>query len=95
MDLQLVSGRVAGASVNPLPSPERVNDGSSGNSHDFAFLHHLARSGEVCPTRIGLLKVIENTSFAFINLAQDETRVAGRGRGGVQRVRELGPLDKL
>jgi hypothetical protein len=80
------------ALVNQLPSPERVNDGSSGNSHDFAFLHHLARSGEVCPTRSRLLKAIENAGFTFVDLVQDETRVAGWRRVGIQRVRELRPF---
>jgi hypothetical protein len=74
--------------VNPLPSPERVNDGSCGHKRNFALLHPLAHRGEVSPTH-GLLKVIENTSFAFIDLSQDETHVASRGRGEIHRVREL------
>ena len=32
--------------------------------------------------------MIENTSSGFIDLAQDETRVAGWGRVGIRRVRE-------
>jgi hypothetical protein len=90
--LRSVSTHVAGDSVNPLPSPERIKDGTCGHTRDFALLRPLERSGEVSPTRIGLLPVIENTSSAFIDLAQDETRVAGRGRVGIHRrkLRTLG-----
>jgi hypothetical protein len=73
-------------------SPERIKDGSCGHTRDFALLRPLERGGEVSPTRIGLLPVIENTSSAFIDLAQDERRVAGRGRVGIHRrkLRTLG-----
>jgi hypothetical protein len=71
------------------PSPERVNDGSCGHKRDFALLHPLEYGGEVSPTTPRLLPVIDNTSFAFIDLGQDETHVAGRGRVDIHRVREL------
>jgi hypothetical protein len=74
--------------VNPLPSPERVNDGSCGHKRDFTLLHPLEHRGEVSPT-LGLFKVVENTSFAFIDLGQDETCIAGRGRVEIHRVREV------
>jgi hypothetical protein len=77
---------------NPLSSPERVNDRSSEGNCDFALLQPLEKRLDVSPILIRLLKVIENTSSAFIDLAQDETRVAGWGRVGIRRVRELGPL---
>src|SRR5262249_40025373 len=78
--------------VNPLPSPERVKDGSCGHNRDFALLQPRAKRGVVSPILICLLNVIENTSFAFIDLGQDETRVAGRSRVEIPRVREFGPL---
>src|SRR5258708_22760305 len=62
------------------PSPERINDGSCGHKRDFALLHPLAHGGEVSPTT-PLLQVIDNNSFSFINLRQDETQLSGRGRG--------------
>jgi hypothetical protein len=43
----------------------------------------------VSPILICLLKVIKNASCAFIDLAQDETRVAGRSRVEIRRVRAL------
>ena len=43
----------------------------------------------ISPILICLLKVIENAIFAFIDLAQDETRVAGRSRVEIARVRAL------
>jgi hypothetical protein len=49
-------------------SPERVNDGSCGHERDFALLHPLECGGEVSPTTPRLLPVIDNTSFAFIDL---------------------------
>ena len=55
----------------------------------------LRAAGKSPPTLVGLLKVIENTSFAFIDLAQDETRVAGWGRVGIHRIRELRPLGQV
>ena len=80
------------ALVNPLPSPERDKDGSCGHTRDFALLQPLAKRGVVSPILICLLHVIENTSFAFIDLSQDETRVIGRGRVGIRRVRKLRTL---
>ena len=79
---KLPSGQIPG-------SPERVKDGSCGHKRDFALLRPLAHRGVVSPTLVGLLHVIENTSFGFIDLSQDETRVAGRGRVEVRRVRQL------
>jgi hypothetical protein len=76
-------------------SPERVEDGSCGHKRDFALLQPLAKRVGVSPILISLLKVIENTSFAFINLAQDETRVAGRSRAGIHRVRQLRRLGHI
>jgi hypothetical protein len=75
--------------VNPLSSPERVKNGSRGHKRDFALIQPLVKSGKVSPILVGLLKVIENTSFAFIDLSQDETRVAGRGRVEIRWVRKL------
>ena len=74
--------------------PERVKDGSCGHKRDFALPKPLAYSGEVFPNH-GLLKVIENASFAFINLGQDETHVAGRGRVETIGFENSGPLDTL
>src|SRR6476620_4672711 len=69
-------------------SPERVKNGSRGYKRDFALIQPLVTSGKVSPILLGLLNVIENTSFAFIDLSQDETRVAGRGRVEIRRVRK-------
>jgi hypothetical protein len=80
------------ASVDPLSSPERVKDRSWGGKRDFALLRPRARGGEVYPTLVGLLEVIGSTSFAFIDLGQDETRVAGRSRVEIHRIREFGSL---
>jgi hypothetical protein len=44
------------------------------------FSIHLSIAGKSPTTLIGLLKVIENTSIAFVDLGQNETRVAGRGQ---------------
>jgi hypothetical protein len=77
---------------NGILWPERVNDGSCGHKRDFALLHPLDHGGEVSPILGALLKVIENTSFAFVDFGQDETHVAGRGRVEIHRVRELWPL---
>jgi hypothetical protein len=71
------------------PSPERVKDGSCGHGCDFALLHPVAKRVVVSPILICLLKVIENAIFAFIDLSQDKTRVAGRGRVEIPRVRKL------
>ena len=76
-------------SVNRPLSPERVKDGTCGYKRDFALLHPLAERREVSPTLMCLLHVIENTSFGFIDLSQDKTRVAGRGRVEIPRVRKL------
>src|SRR6476619_4380746 len=70
-------------------SPDRVKNGSRGHKRDFALIQPLVKSGKVSPILVGLLNVIENTSFAFIDLSQDETRVAGRGRVEIRRVRQL------
>ena len=72
-----------------VPSPERVNDGSCRHNCDFALLQPLAKPVVVSPILICLLKVIKNASCAFIDLAQDETRVAGRSRVEIRRVRAL------
>ena len=56
------------------------------------FSIHLRMAGEVSPTLVGLLEVIGNTSYALIDLSQDEAHVAGRGRVEIHRVRELRPL---
>src|SRR5262249_16960721 len=72
--------------------PERVEDGSCGHKRDFALLQPLDERLNVFPILTSLLKVIENTSAGFIDLAQDETRVAGWGRVGIRRVRELRTL---
>jgi hypothetical protein len=60
--VDVCDNRRSGPSVNPLPSPERVDDGSCGHKRDFALLHPVAHRGEVSPTH-GLLKMIEDTSF--------------------------------
>jgi hypothetical protein len=73
-------------------SPERVKDGSCGHKRDFALLQPLDEGLRVFPILTSLLKVIDNTSFAFIDLVQDETRVVGWGRVGIHRVRELRTL---
>ena len=44
------------------------------------FSIHLPHGGEVSPTLRRLLEVIDNTSFAFIDLGQDEARVSCRSR---------------
>jgi hypothetical protein len=75
--------------MNPLPLPERIKNGSCGHKRDFALLQPLDERLNVFPIFTSLLKVIENTSSGFIDLAQDETRVVGWGRVGVRRVREL------
>ena len=86
-----VLGRV-GLAFGNAPSPERVKNGSCGHKRDFALLQPLDEGLNVFPILISLLKVIENTSVAFIDLAQDETRVVGRSRAGIHRIRELRAL---
>ena len=81
--------------MNPLPSPERIKDGSCGHKREFALLQPLTKRVNVSPILICLLKVIENTSFAFIDLAQDKTRVAGRSRVEIPRVREFRTLGHI
>jgi hypothetical protein len=66
-------------------SPERVKDGSCGHPRGFALIQPLAKRIVVCPILICLLNVIENTSFTFIDLSQDETCVAGRSRVEIPR----------
>ena len=70
-------------------SPQRVNDGTRGHECDIALLQPLAKRVVVSPILICLLKVIKNASCAFIDLAQDETRVAGPSRVEIRRVRAL------
>src|SRR4029077_16929639 len=59
---------------------------------DLALLQPLDKGLNVFPILASLLKVIDNTSVGFIDFAQDETRVAGRGRVGIRLVRELRTL---
>jgi hypothetical protein len=73
-------------------SPERVKDGTPSHQRDFALLQPLDERLHISPILVALLKVIDNTSFAFIDLSQDETRVIGWGRVGICRVRKLWTL---
>ena len=68
---------------------------AAGTSVTLHFSSHSTKRLNVSPILTCLLKVIENTSFAFIDLAQDETRVAGRGRVGIRRVRVLRTLGNV
>jgi hypothetical protein len=90
--LARVGLRPHGGLGGSAPLPERVKDGSCGHKRDFALLHPLAHGGEVSPIAHRLLEVIGDTSFAFTDLAQDETRVAGWRRAEIHRVGELRPL---
>ena len=74
---------------NPLPSPERVEDGTHGHKDGFARLHPLEHRVDVFPILKALLHVVDKARFAFIDFVQDETGVAGRGRIHVHRVRKL------
>ena len=68
---------------------------AAGTNVTLHFSNHLRNAWVVSPILVSLLKVIENTSFAFIDLAQDETRVAGRGRVEIHRVESSFLLDTL
>ena len=59
-----------------VSSPERVKDGTPGHQSDFALLHPFEDRRKLFPIPIALLEVVDNTSFAFVDLAQDETRIA-------------------
>jgi len=83
------------ALVNPLSSPERVNDRSSEGNCDFALLQPLEKRLDVSPILICLLKVIENTSSAFIDLAQDEHVLPVGAELGCAGFESSGPLDTL
>ena len=81
--------------MNPLLHQSELKMELPDHHRDFALLHPLDEGRKVSPIFGALLKVIENTSFAFIDLGQDETRVVGRGRVGIHRVRKLRTLDTL
>ena len=65
---------------------------AAGTNVTLHFSIHLPMAGKSTQLPVRLLEVIGNTSFALIDLGQDETRVAGRGRVEIHRVRELRPL---
>jgi hypothetical protein len=92
-DFESASIRTWPCSFNrTFSSPERVKDGRCWHKCDFALLQPIDERLNVFPILTSLLKVIENSSAGFIDLAQDETRVACWGRAGINLVRELRTL---